>query len=369
MNEDLIPFNALDRAVSSNKTSILGIFEEIIDSGWFVNGPNVEQFEHDLAIYLDINHALSCANGTDALTIALRALDVSNESVVMTSANAGGYATTAINLVGAKAIYSDVDANSHLITLETILESINRYETKPDVVVLTHLYGGIVELNPIIDWAKQEGVKVVEDCAQALGGIYQNRRVGTFGDIGTTSFYPTKNLGALGDGGALFTQDSDLGDNIRKLRQYGWSTKYVVTKKCGTNSRLDEIQAALLRKRLQNLDNFNEFRRRIHQRYENAGNGNIKFVNKASSNFVGHLAVVETENRRETIQHFENHGIKTEIHYPIPDHKQPFQNEKFQIKLLNTENLAEKILSIPLFPELTEKEINRIESAVSSVSK
>jgi dTDP-4-amino-4,6-dideoxygalactose transaminase len=298
----------------------------------------------------------------------MRALGVSIGDTVVCAANAGGYATTAALLVGAEVLYADIDLETHMLTVESLSKLIDEMNRLPRAIVVTHLYGAAAPVLEIVAWAKPMGIAVIEDCAQALGAFDGDQRVGSIGDIATTSFYPTKNLGALGDGGAIFTQEAGLAAKVVSLRQYGWKSKYNSTLPMGTNSRLDELQAAVLLNELVNLDKNNEKRRAIHSKYEESSKGAVRFVNKASPRFVGHLAVIEVENREAAVQHFASRGIDTAIHYPIPDHQQ-LSREGFRnpVSLSNTEYLVDKILTLPLFPELSETEVNHVRLAISEL--
>jgi dTDP-4-amino-4,6-dideoxygalactose transaminase len=233
---------------------------------------------------------------------------------------------------------------------------------------VTHLYGAAANILEITSWAHGLGILVLEDCAQALGAWDGEHRVGSVGNIATTSFYPTKNLGALGDGGALMTNDETLATRVRRLRQYGWSSKYETDTPGGTNSRLDELQAAILRRRLLNLDATNQRRQEIHSRYQKAAADSVRFVNSSSAGFVGHLAVIEVDSRDKVRAHFDSLGISTAVHYPMPDHRQAIALSTAAVwSLPNTEAIANRVLSLPLFAELTEEEICRVEAALASV--
>jgi dTDP-4-amino-4,6-dideoxygalactose transaminase len=296
----------------------------------------------------------------------MRALGVSSGDQILIAANAGGYSMTAINLIGAETVFADVDANTHLLTVDSIARAVEEQSLKPKAIVVTHLYGAAAKAKEIHDWAKSRGIFLIEDCAQALGARDGALRVGSLADVATTSFYPTKNLGALGDGGAVLTNDANLSNKIKQLRQYGWNKKYHTETQGGTNSRLDEIQAAILRVKLRDLDALNQRRRDIHSRYEAAGK-NLKFVNTSSDSFIGHLAVIEVQNRTEVVNYFQRHGISTDVHYPIPDHKQAIRKNLRQWDLPVTEAIARKVLSIPLFPELLAEEILSVESALKNM--
>jgi dTDP-4-amino-4,6-dideoxygalactose transaminase len=361
-----VPFNALGRFSQLEKKELTATFGNVIDSGVFLLGEQNSSFESELAEYLNTAHVISCGNGTDAIVLSLRALGVTKNDSVLTAANAGGYSTTAINIIGAIPVYADVDADSHLLTPENLETAYAHFlGPKPKAVVVTHLYGAAANMGAICAWAEKRKIWVIEDCAQALGALWGSAKVGTFGDVATTSFYPTKNLGALGDGGAVFTNNSSVHEEARSLRQYGWKSKYETTRLFGTNSRLDEMQAAVLRLRLGRLDEENERRREIHKRFESASTGSPRFVNTASPQFIGHLAVVEVSDRSDAIKHFDDLGIETAIHYPIPDHRQAIETRPIDWNLPVTEKLSGSILSLPLFPGLTDSEIFRVEEAIA----
>jgi dTDP-4-amino-4,6-dideoxygalactose transaminase len=343
-------------------------FSRVLKSGWYVLGPEHDNLESELASFVEARFALGCANGTDALQIALRALGVSPADTVVTAANAGGYTTTAARLIGASVAYADIDSETHLLTVKTLKALIDALPIQPKVIVVTHLYGAAAPVTEIVEWAHGLGIAVVEDCAQALGAFDGQFRVGSVGDVATTSFYPTKNLGALGDGGAIFTNNPEIAEKVVALRQYGWTSKYHATIPMGTNSRLDELQAAFLRIKLGSLDEHNDRRRLIHSKYSNAAGKSVRFVNQSGPGYVGHLAVIEVQDRDLAIRHFESRGVSTAIHYPVPDHLQlslgSFRNP---VTLPNTELLAQRILSLPLFPELTDREIEVTENAISEL--
>ena len=360
-----VPFNALGRNAEQLKPSLMAIFEDFLDSGQYILGTNHEMFEAELSAYVGVSHGIGCANGTDALQLSMRGLGITRGDEVLTAANAGGYASTAVNLIGAEPVYADVDAETHLLTPSSIEAAIKEEKLNPKAIVVTHLYGAAANIQDIYAWAKERGMLVIEDCAQSLGARDGTEMTGSVADVATTSFYPTKNLGGLGDGGAILTNDSSLAKKIKQLRQYGWSSKYHSEAKGGTNSRLDEIQAAILRLKLDSLDSLNTRRKEIHSRYVSAA-PNLKFVNRSSGKFIGHLAVIETSNRSEFVNHLDLNGVSTDIHYPTPDHMQPNRRNLRSWKLPVTEALAKRVFSIPLFPELLEEEILTVENALRS---
>lgn len=338
----------------------------VLDSGWYVLGPEHDAFEAELAAYLGAPTAVGVGNGTDALQLAMLALGVNPGDAVLTAANAGGYASTAARSIGARPVYADVDPSTLLLTAATLDDAVRGLDGDPAVIVVTHLYGMAAEMPSIVAWAEARGIPLIEDCAQSLGARVDGRRAGTFGDAATFSFYPTKNLGAIGDGGAVVARDALVADRVRSLRQYGWESKYRATTPGGRNSRLDELQAAILRVRLDGLDALNARRREIHARYAAALTlPGVRFVHSSSDAYVAHLAVLEADDRDLLRQRLDADGIRTDIHYPIPDHRQPIATQEPLPTLPVTERAAGRILSIPLFPELNETEISRVESALA----
>lgn len=362
-----VPFNDLARETIQLRPQIEAAIHRVLDSGWFVMGPEHDALEHELSEYLQGVTTALVGNGTDALEIALRALGVGAHSTVLTAANAGAYTTVAAALMGARLLYADVNRDSHLLTLTNVQEAVDKAKTAPDVIVVTHLYGAAAETQQIVEWAHANGMRVLEDCAQALGAVVGETKVGTIGDIATTSFYPTKNLGAIGDGGAVFSSSKDLMSKVKMLRQYGWKTKYSLHEPSGRNSRMDELQAAILRVKLPLLDGWNARRREIHAEYESSVPRAVRLVNRAQPSYVGHLAVAEVADRRAFIKHLGDYGVSTDIHYPIPDHRQAIA-AKGIASLPNTEAIVGRIVSIPLFPTMTSHEVSQVSDALRAFS-
>jgi aminotransferase EvaB len=364
-----IPFNDLGRGTQAIRGSIDAAIARVLDSGWFVLGPEHDALENELAEYLGVKHAINVANGTDALELALAALGVGSGDYIVTVANAGAYTTTAALLLGARPVYCDVDPQTLLMSTDTLSAALAICPEKPRAIVVTHLYGALAPIEAIVALAREKGIPVIEDCAQSLGARTSAGLGGSFADISTTSFYPTKNLGALGDGGAVVTNSDEHAQAIRRMRQYGWKTKYSIGFSHGKNSRLDEMQAAILRVKLPLLDTMNEQRRQIHLQYETASSERVDVVNSGDSeSFIGHLAVIRVDDREKAVAHFQSHGIKTDIHYPVPDHQQQIPYFTFVAASLSvTERASDQILSVPLFPELAESEVERIVSAIGAL--
>ena len=338
----------------------------VIDSGWFVLGPEVKRFEQAFASYLGTDHCIALANGTDAIELALRALGVTEGDCVATVANAGMYTTTAVLAIGAKPFFMDVDVNTRNATLAEVEKSL---AAGVKAVVVTHLYGlATPDIRNIAARCKQAGVALLEDCAQAHGARLQGQQVGTFGDAASFSFYPTKNLGALGDGGAVATAKAEVAEKVKTLRQYGWTSKYQVSFSGASNSRLDELQAAMLSVFLPDLDNMNAQRRRVAELYnEKIKHPLIEKPNCTGPSYVAHLYVIRSMQRNQLRKHLGTLGIAAEVHYPIPDHRQPvFGSAYATLVLPNTEALANEILTLPCYPEMNDLQIQQVIDAVNA---
>ncbi len=360
-----VPFNDPERAVTRFRNDIDSAIARVLDSGWYILGSENSQLAEELSSYLGVTHAILVGNGTDALEVGLRASGVQPNDLVATVANAGGYASTAIRQVGANPIYVDIEPESLQMEPDALRRAVEKYGSRVVAVIVTHLFGQAAKIEELSAIARDAGITVIEDCAQSLGAKYRGRLVGTFGDLSTTSFYPTKNLGALGDGGAIFTSDPRIAESATRLRQYGWVERYNSQEPYGRNSRIDEIQAAILRLRLKRLDDLTSRRQEIFSRYQALDSPWGKFPHAVSEQYVGHLAVFLSENRDELIGHLAARGIQTAIHYPVPDYRQPgFMQEA--LGLPNTEEACRKIVSIPLFPELEDDEVRRICEALLS---
>ncbi len=340
---------------------------KVLESGWYVLGTHVKEFEREFASYCQTDHCITVANGTDALELALHALDVGRGDEVITVANAGAYSTTAIFAVGAMPCYVDIDPATLLLSVEDLRRLVN---SKTKAIIVTHLYGQAAPMDEVLALARQHGIPVVEDCAQAHGALAGTRRVGSMGAIGCFSFYPTKNLGALGDGGAVTTNDRALAKRVQMLRQYGWEHKYENALHGGRNSRLDEMQAAFLRVKLPHLDEWNKRRYEISQRYvEGIRNPLVSPPHIAAGSFVGHLLVVRSPRRDALREHLKQNQIMSEVHYPIPDYRQPSFAASFPgLSLAATEQACGEILTLPCFPEMSDAEIQRVVDAVNSWS-
>ena len=352
----------------SNVTDVEKLTEiasSVLNSSQHILGQNVTDFERVFGNYIGVKECIGVANGSDALVIALRALGVNRNDEVATVANAGFYTCAALNQIGAQPIFIDIDLDSQLIDPKDFKSKVLINKIK--FLVVTHLYGQVAPIKELLDICIENGIRVLEDCAQAHGAQVDGKKIGSFGDISTFSFYPTKNLGAVGDGGAVLTNNIELAEKVRKIRQYGWGKKYEVEIENGVNSRLDELQAAFLLEKLENLDTWNKQRISIAEQYTKAFTGAKVKVLSNTLEGVAHLFVVLSDNRKELIDHLAKHKIQSAIHYPIADHKQKIYENRFKdIKLPITEDSVGKILSLPIYPGMKQEDINHIISAVTS---
>ncbi|RZO08821.1 DegT/DnrJ/EryC1/StrS family aminotransferase [Pseudomonas moorei] len=356
---------ALFSAVKANAgLDFVAPLKAVLDSHWYVLGNEVKLFEEEFASYVGVNHCISVANGSDALELALRGLGVEPGHRVVTVANAGFYGSTAIHAVGAKPEYIDIDPATLTLCPRALAAVI---ESKPAAIIVTHLYGQLANIEEIVQIASAAGLPVLEDCAQSHGARRNRKKAGSFGTIACFSFYPTKNLGALGDGGAVVTDDSVLAARTRQLRQYGWSQKYQVVIPGGRNSRLDEMQAAILRTKLPHLDTWNEQRRSIAKRYNTAfANLDMQLPCSTGDDYVAHLYVVRVKNRIDFSAALKEKMISTDFHYPIADHHQPAYAVDQAHSLAVTELACETVISLPCFPGLTDEEVGRVIDAVTA---
>lgn len=360
----MLLINDLSRRAARHRAAIDAAVRRVIDSGWFVLGPEVRAFEQAFAAYLAAPHCIGVANGTDALMLALLGAGVSPGQSVATVANAGMYATTAILAVGAKPMFMDVDEGTRLAGLTQVTRAL---AAGARAVVVTHLYGRAApDIAEIAAACRAQGMALIEDCAQAHGARVNGRRVGTFGDFSAFSFYPTKNLGALGDGGAVVTGNDAMADRVRKLRQYGWTSKYTVGLTGGRNSRLDELQAAILSAVLPHLDADNARRRAIARRYGDGIRAPVALPQPGGDDDVAHLYVIRTRNRDGLRRHLEQRGVASDVHYPVPDHRQPvFGKDYAAVSLPVTELLTGEVLTLPCYPEMTDDDVGRVIEAVN----
>jgi dTDP-4-amino-4,6-dideoxygalactose transaminase len=359
---DDVPLNDLRRGYLDLEKDLRQAVDEVLSSGWYVLGPQHDAFEKEFAAAAGTGSAVGVANGTDALELAMLSVGCRPGDEVVTAANAGMYTSTAALKAGLVPRFADVDPGTLLLTAATV-EPVLTPRTR--AVVVTHLYGRLAEMGPLRELCRTAGVALIEDCAQAAGAVSDDGPAGSLADVASFSFFPTKNLGALGDGGAVVTDDPDRAALLRRLRQYGWSAKYTVTEERGRNSRLDELQAAVLRVKLPHLAGWNARRRDIVARYADAlGSETRRLVHgdaAASPAYVGHLAVMSTPERDADRALLTDAGIRTDVHYPVPDHRQPVLAAAYaDVSLPVTERAAREILTLPCFAEMSEQEIERV---------
>lgn len=363
----MLQINNLSARIARFEAPIQQALARVTASGWLVLGPEVRQFEQAFAAYTGSDHCIGVANGTDALELALRALGVAPGQRVATVANAGMYATTAILAIGAEPVFMDIDPAT-LVTTRAEVERV--LDAGAVAVVATHLHGqAIGDIAQIAALCAARGVPLLEDCAQSHGARVDGRCTGSFGDAAAFSFYPTKNLGALGDGGAVVTSSPALAARVAQLRQYGWSAKYQVELAGARNSRLDEMQAALLSAFLPSLDEDNARRRAIVRRYaDGIAHAQVQLcgADAGGGSYVAHLCVVRSPDREGLRAHLREQGVGSDVHYPIPDHRQPVFGDRYaEVRLPHTERLAGEVLTLPCYPEMTDGQVAQVIDAVN----
>jgi len=337
--------------------------KEILDSGWYLLGKNVESFEQNFADYCGTKYCVGVGNGLDALTLIIKAYGFKEGDEIIVPANTYIATILAITYNGCTPVLVEPDINTYNIDPDLIEEKIT---DKTRAIMPVHLYGQAVEMDKIWDLAKKYNLKIIEDSAQAHGAIYQGKRTGNLGDASGFSFYPGKNLGCIGDGGCVTTNDKELADKIRAIRNYGSNIKYHNIYQ-GVNSRLDEIHAAVLNVKLPYLDEDNQRRREIAEYYlSNIKNDKIimrkSYSDKAN---VWHVFPVRTDNRDEFQQYLKDNDIQTLIHYPIPPHKQECYKELNKLSLPVTEEIHKTIISIPISPVMTDNEVQKVVEVVN----
>jgi dTDP-3-amino-3,4,6-trideoxy-alpha-D-glucose transaminase len=349
-----VPFNVLAPGVAAIRHEIDAAIARVLDRGWFLMGPELENFEAEFAAYHGPGLvAVGVGSGTDALRIGLLALGIRPADDVLVTANAGVPPVAALVATGARPVFCDIDPDTH--TLDPA-EIDRRITPRTKAVLVVHLYGHPAPMHAIVARAREHGLKVLEDCAQAHGARLDGQVVGTFGDAAAFSFYPTKNLGALGDAGAILTADPFVVEQARLLRMYGWRQRYVSDMQ-STVSRLDEMQAAVLSAKLAHLDEWNARRVRLAARYRSHLEGVVGLPAEAG---VFHLFVIRTAQRDALKAYLTEHGVGSDIHYPVPVHQQAPYAEFARGELPNTERLANEILSLPIYPELSDTDVDYV---------
>lgn len=326
----------------------------VLESGWYILGDEVRAFEEEFAAYLGVGYSIGVGSGTEALHLALVACGIGHGDEVITVSHTAVATVAAIELAGAKPVFVDIDPVTYTMDPD-LLE--NGITSKTKAVIPVHIYGHPAPMGDILTIAREYGICVIEDCAQAHGATYRGKRVGSFGDMACFSFYPTKNLGAFGDGGAVVTSDHELAEKARLLREYGWAERYV-SHIPGWNTRLDEVQAAILRVKLKHLDFGNSRRIKLAKLYSDGlfeTDITLPMVQKGAAH-VYHLHVIRVKERDSLQTYLRSKDIGVSVHYPVPVHLQPAY-EKNAVSLPNSEIAAHEVLSLPMYPELTESQV------------
>lgn len=361
---DYIMPNRLDRGFFQYQKEFEDKIVEVLRSGRYVLGSEVEAFEKEFAKYTGTEYCVGLASGLDALWIAFRILDIGKGDEVIVQGNTYIASVMGITINGATPIFVEPD-EYYNIDASKIEEKIT---DKTKAILVVHLYGQASNMKPIMELAKKYKLRVVEDCAQSHGAKFNDKMTGTFGDIGCFSFYPSKNLGAFGDAGAIVTDNPQIAEDIRVFRNYGSEKRYY-NRVVGTNSRLDEMQAGLLRVRLSHIKELENEKRKICTRYLNEiNNPNIVLPSiRDGATHIWHQFVIRTERRNELIEYLEGKGIGTIIHYPIPPHLSEaysyLGHKKGAFPI--TEQYADTVLSIPLYNGMTEDELDYVIKALN----
>jgi dTDP-4-amino-4,6-dideoxygalactose transaminase len=363
-----VPFLDLKAQYQSIKEEVNEAILSVVESCAYAKGPAVRQFQKNFSEYCETKHAVGVANGTDAIYLALRAVGVGPGDEVITTPDTFIATTEAITQAGAKIVFVDINPKTYNIDVSKIEEKIT---SKTKAIVPVHLFGQPADMEPILEIAKKHNLKVVEDAAQAHGARYFGKRVGTFGDVACFSFYPGKNLGAYGDGGAVVTNNEEIATNVEKIADHGSLKKYIHEVE-GVNSRLDSVQAAVLDVKLKYLDQWNESRRKnayVYNELLKDIDGVITPAELENTVPVYHLYVIQVDNRDALQQKLSDAGIASGIHYPYPLHLVPAY-EYLGLKkgaFPNAENCAERFLSLPMYAELTESMIKSVCDVIKDI--
>ncbi len=359
-----IPLVDLRAQYQTIKHEVLPAIERVLDGMQLFLGPELLAFEREFAMYCDASYGVGVSNGTDALILALRACNIGAGDEVITVPNSFIATAEAIHMVGATPVFVDVDPNNYTLDWRQ-LESVRTERTR--AIIPVHLYGHPADMDPILDFARTHGLRVIEDASQAQGAEYKHHKVGSFGDVGAFSLYYSKNLGAYGEAGICVTRDEELADRMRLIRDHGSKVRYM-HEIMGVNARMDEIQAAILRIKLRYLDQWNEARRARAAAYSEHLRdlvGAVPVVEPWATS-IFYVYVVQVDDRARFREALERDGVLTGIHYPIPIHLQPacahlgYQRGAFPV----AEAAAERIVSLPMYAELTSEQIATVAGAV-----
>lgn len=353
-----VPFLDLLKINQSYGDELDQAFKRVHQSGWFIQGKELELFESEFAAYSEVKYCVGVGNGLEAIHLLLKAYGIGPGDEVIVPSNTFIATWLAVTECGATPVPAEPDPNTHNISVDAIKAAIT---SKTAAIMPVHLYGQPADMDPIIELAQRHGLVVIEDAAQAQGAKYKGKRVGGLGHAAATSFYPGKNLGALGDGGAVLTNDDDIARRVRQLRNYGSNIKYQHDV-LGYNSRLDELQAAFLRVKLRRLDEDNKKRKEIASYYSETLKG-LQFILPYVPTWadpVWHLYVIRTNERVALQEYLRSNGVETLVHYPTPPHSQKcYANLKLK-QLPIAEQFAKQVLSLPISPVMTNHEVNHV---------
>ena len=369
----MIPFVDLKVQYDSIKDEIDEAIQKVLNNTSFIMGEELKKFEEEFARFCNVKYAIGVANGSDALILALRACEIGEGDEVITVPHTFIATTEAISNVGGKVVFVDIDPKTYTIDIAKIEEKINE---RTKAIIPVHLYGQPADMDPIMKLAKKYNLKVIEDAAQAHGAEYKGKKVGSIGDVACFSFYPGKNLGAYGDAGMVVTNNEEIAEKVKLLRNHGRITKKYEHDIEGYSSRLDNLQAAILRVKLRHLNKWNESRRENAKKYNKLLNNIGGITTPYEANYakhVYHLYVigVEKEGRDKLREELKSKGIATGIHYPIPLHLQPaynylgYKRGDFPI----TEKASQEIISLPMFAELSDEQIEEIVKIIRNYYK
>lgn len=358
-----IPAFDIKQQYTTIKAEVSAAVLEVLTSGRYIGGPSVEEFEQQFAAYIGVTQCISCNSGTDALFLALRACDISAGDEVITTPFTFIATAEVISALGAKPVFVDINATTFNLDIEQVAAAIT---PKTKAIIPVHLFGQPVDMSALMDIANAHNLLVIEDCAQSTGASWQGQRVGSIGHIGCFSFYPTKNLGGCGDGGAITTNDDALTAKLRMLRDHGQKHRYVY-EEIGVNSRLDAIQAAILQIKLRYLDLWNHQRRTIAERYNKSLSQALGIATPQElAEGIGvwnQYTIRVLDGKRNAVRsRLQERGVNTMIYYPRPLHLQPvYENLGYQVgQLPVTEQACDEVLSLPMFPELSEEQQDQV---------
>ncbi|MGB2601805.1 MAG: DegT/DnrJ/EryC1/StrS family aminotransferase [Candidatus Omnitrophota bacterium] len=373
MSIPLLDLKAQYQTIKSEINEVLG---KVVESQYFILSPEVSSLEAEIADYTGVPYAAGVASGTDAIILALKGLGVGPGDMVITTPFTFFATAESISILGAKPLFVDVDPQTYNIDpdkVENLLEEIDvRDKCKIKAIIPVHLYGQCADMTRIMEIAKKHDLKIVEDCAQAIGAVHNGKKAGSFGNAGCFSFFPSKNLGGFGDGGMIVTSDRELIERIKKLRVHGSREQYIHDE-IGYNSRLDSLQAAILRIKLRKLDKWFKGRQAIAAKYEEAfaplGIATPKIAGGNIHTY--HQYTIALDDRNGLIQYLKDKGVSARIYYPVPLHLQPcYKGLEYSIGSFPvSEKMAERVVSLPVYPELTDESVQYIIQAVTDFIK